>query len=99
MLHRRDATAEGLAAKFLRHDGIEDTTSPYIAYWGEEEGSSMACFDREPPLSQMLDDPLTRALMASDGVDPRELHEVLNQARQRIAAADPDARRGKTRAR
>ncbi len=49
----------------------------------------MGQFHCEPPLSQMLEDPLTRALMESDGVDPRELRELLSEARQRIAAAEP----------
>ena len=49
----------------------------------------MGYFHCEPPLSQMLDDPLTRALMDSDGVDPRELRALLSEARQRIAEAEP----------
>lgn len=44
----------------------------------------------EPPLSQVLDDPLTQVLMLSDGVDPRELQYLIREARQRIAAADRD---------
>jgi hypothetical protein len=48
---------------------------------------------REPPLSQMLDDPLTQALMESDGVDPRDLRDLLSEARQRIAEAEPKPRR------
>jgi hypothetical protein len=42
----------------------------------------------EPPLSQVLDDPMTQVLMLSDGVDPRQLHHLIKEARQRIAAAD-----------
>ena len=42
----------------------------------------------EPPLSQVLDDPMTQVLMLSDGVDPRDLHHLIREARQRIAAAD-----------
>jgi hypothetical protein len=49
----------------------------------------MGHFHCEPPLSQMLEDPMTRAIMASDGVDPRELRDLLREARQRIAEADP----------
>ena len=49
----------------------------------------MGDFHCEPPLSQMLEDPLTQALMASDGVDPRDLRELLTAARRRIAAAAP----------
>ncbi len=43
----------------------------------------------EPPLSQMLDDPLTRALMASDRVDPGALRELLSEAQPRIARTEP----------
>jgi hypothetical protein len=49
----------------------------------------MGHFHCEPPLSQMLEDPLTRALMASDGVDPRALRDLLSAARQRISEAEP----------
>lgn len=44
----------------------------------------------EPLLSQVLDDPMTQVLMLSDGVDPRQLHHLIREARQRIAAADRD---------
>jgi hypothetical protein len=54
----------------------------------------MGHFHCEPPLSQMLEDPLTQALMASDGVDPGALRELLSEARQRIAEAEPGERRG-----
>ena len=46
----------------------------------------MGHFHCEPPLSQMLDDPLTQLLMASDGVDPRALRDLLSEAKQRIVA-------------
>lgn len=49
----------------------------------------MGHFHCEPPLSQMLEDPMMRALMASDRVDPRELRDLLSEARQRIAEAEP----------
>ena len=52
----------------------------------------MSKFHCEPPLSQMLEDPLTQALMESDGVDPRELRELLSEARQRIAEAELEER-------
>ena len=45
----------------------------------------------EPLLSQVLDDPMTQVLMLSDGVDPRQLHHLIKEARQRMAAADRDA--------
>lgn len=48
---------------------------------------------REPPLAQVLDDPMTQVLMLSDGVDPRELRHLIDEARQRMAASDGGARR------
>jgi hypothetical protein len=42
----------------------------------------------EPSLTQMLEDPLTRALMLSDGVDAHALQHLLSEVRQRIAEAD-----------
>jgi len=42
----------------------------------------------EPALSQVLDDPVTQVLMLSDGVDPQQLHHLIEEARQRIAVAD-----------
>jgi hypothetical protein len=49
-------------------------------------------FHCEPPLSQMLDDPLTQVLMDSDGVDLQALRELLTEAKQRIAEAAPERR-------
>jgi hypothetical protein len=43
---------------------------------------------REPLLDQVLDDPLTQVLMLSDGVDPRKLRHLLEEARQRIADSE-----------
>ncbi len=48
----------------------------------------MGCFHCEPPLSQMLEDPLTLVLMASDRVDPDALRELISAARRRIAGSD-----------
>jgi len=45
---------------------------------------------REPPLAQVLDDPMTQVLMLSDGVDQRELEHIIAEARQRIAESDGD---------
>jgi hypothetical protein len=49
---------------------------------------------REPPLDQVLDDPLTHVLMRSDGVDLRELRKIVDKARQRItdSEGEPAAR-------
>jgi hypothetical protein len=54
------------------------------------------CVHCEPPLSQMLGDPMMQALMESDGVDAGALNELLSAARRRIAEADrPSSARGK----
>jgi hypothetical protein len=48
----------------------------------------MGNFHGEPPLSQMLEDPVTQALMRSDGVDRHALQTLLRAARRRIAEAE-----------
>jgi len=53
----------------------------------------MGDFHCEPPLSQMLEDPVTQALMASDGVDRDTLKMLLREAQRRIAEAAPTAPR------
>jgi hypothetical protein len=40
----------------------------------------MNWFHREPTLDEMLSDPIVRALMEADGVDPQELAATLRQA-------------------
>jgi hypothetical protein len=57
----------------------------------EKEWVIMGSFHCEPPLSQMLEDPLTRAVMASDGVDREALQLLLREAQLRIAGAVPAA--------
>ncbi len=47
---------------------------------------------REPPLAQVLDDPMTQVLMLSDGVDLRELRHLIEEARQRIADSEGNQR-------
>ena len=42
---------------------------------------------REPPLAQLLADPVIQALMASDGVDRNEIDEIIETARRRIERA------------
>jgi hypothetical protein len=46
---------------------------------------------REPPLAQVLDDPMTQVLMLSDGVDLRELRHLIKEARQRMAESEAEA--------
>jgi hypothetical protein len=38
----------------------------------------------EPPLEEMLGDPIVRALMRRDGVVPGEVRQVLEAARRRV---------------
>jgi hypothetical protein len=37
---------------------------------------------REPPLEELIEDPLTQLLMERDGVDPRDLRRLLLQQRR-----------------
>jgi hypothetical protein len=53
----------------------------------------MGDFHCEPPLSQMLEDPVTQAVMASDGVDRDALRLLLRDAKRRIAETEPTPRR------
>ena len=38
--------------------------------------------DREPPLDDLLEDPIARALMASDGVERRDVERLLARKRR-----------------
>ncbi|WP_157100421.1 hypothetical protein [Rhodoplanes sp. Z2-YC6860] len=40
----------------------------------------------EPSIDELLTDPLIRALMAADGVDPDELRALLYSAAERVRA-------------
>jgi hypothetical protein len=46
---------------------------------------------REPPLAQVLDDPMTQVLMLSDGVGLREWRHLIEEARQRMADREGEA--------
>jgi hypothetical protein len=39
--------------------------------------------EREPPLDDLLEDPIARALMASDGVERRDIERLLARQRRR----------------
>jgi hypothetical protein len=39
---------------------------------------------REPPLSDLLDDPVTEAVMKGDGVEREELDAVIDEAKERL---------------
>ena len=43
----------------------------------------------EPPLEEVLGDPIVRALMRSDGVTPGEVRRVLDEARRRRRQSRP----------
>ena len=49
--------------------------------------------DREPALDDMLTDPMTQAMMASDGVAADEVKHLLAEACQRYDAARSGFRR------
>jgi hypothetical protein len=44
---------------------------------------------REPTLNGILSDPIVRAVMEADGVNPLELEEMLRQVAQRLISSDP----------
>lgn len=48
-----------------------------------ERSFEMGGSGREPGLDDMLSDPVTRAVMASDGVGPEEIKNLLLDARRR----------------
>jgi hypothetical protein len=55
----------------LRLEELERWLLPYLG-------------NREPPLNELLDDPITHLLMASDGVPPREVRAHINIVRWRL---------------
>ena len=48
----------------------------------------MICYPRDPSLSEALNDPLVRAVMAADGVDPRQLAAELSAIAARLNLFD-----------
>ena len=48
----------------------------------------MICHPRDPNLSEALADPLVRAVMAADGVDPRKLAAELHAMAARLNLPD-----------
>lgn len=53
----------------------------------------MSGSEREPALDDMLTDPTTVALMASDGVAAEDVRNLLADARRRYGGAAPASRR------
>ena len=60
---------------------------------GPERNDMMHGNDREPALDDMLTDPMTQALMASDGVDAEKVKDLLVAARRRYGASASRSRR------
>ncbi len=59
-----------------------------------EKGSeAMRDYGREPALDDMLNDPVTQALMTSDGATPEDVRNLLADARRRYRAATTASRR------
>jgi hypothetical protein len=54
-----------------------------------ERSFDMGGSGREPGLDDMLSDPVTRAVMASDGVAPEEVKNLLLNARRRYLLHRP----------
>jgi hypothetical protein len=48
----------------------------------------MICYPRDPSLSEALADPLVRAVMAADHVDPRKLAAELRETAARLNRFD-----------
>jgi hypothetical protein len=48
----------------------------------------MNCHGRDPSLSEALADPVVRAVMAADGVDPRKLAAELRAIATRLNLSD-----------
>jgi hypothetical protein len=54
---------------------------------GTNGSETMRGNEREPALDDMLTDPMTQALMASDGVDAEKVKDLLAAARRRYASS------------
>jgi hypothetical protein len=54
------------------------------------KGSAMGTYFPEPTLAELLSDPVTRAVMQADGVNPWELEEMLRGLAQLRAQSSPD---------
>ena len=48
----------------------------------------MFCYPRDPSLTEALNDPLIRAVMAADGVDARKLAAELREVAERLNRFD-----------
>jgi hypothetical protein len=60
---------------------------------GTKGRETMRGSECEPALDDMLTDPMTQALMASDGVDAEKVKDLLAAARRRYGASPSGSRR------
>ncbi|MGH6988496.1 MAG: hypothetical protein ACREE3_01270 [Stellaceae bacterium] len=64
--------------------GAIRTVLPIMTINNDKRGmAKMGITGCEPALEEMLSDPMTKALMASDGVDAEEVKNLLVKARDR----------------
>jgi hypothetical protein len=54
----------------------------------EKKDRPMICYPRDPNLSEALNDPLVRAVMAADGVDASKLAAELREVADRLNRFD-----------
>jgi hypothetical protein len=64
-------------------DGALDADLESVRSYPPARSSTMNCH-REPTLNGLLSDPLVRAVMEADGVNPLELEEMLRRVAQRL---------------
>ncbi|MBV8776919.1 MAG: hypothetical protein JO258_06965 [Alphaproteobacteria bacterium] len=55
---------------------------------GKKKDRPMICYPRDPNLTEALNDPLVRAVMAADGVDARKLAAELREVADRLNRFD-----------
>jgi hypothetical protein len=81
-------TAQERARDSLEHEDYEAA-----AVWSEAAavardmtrgGAQLRPDNPEPPLDELLNDPVTRTVMEGDGVGRRELDEVLGEAKRKL---------------
>ncbi|MBV9522793.1 MAG: hypothetical protein JO010_08370 [Alphaproteobacteria bacterium] len=57
---------------------------------GRDAPGARKAWCREPALDDLFEDPLTRLLMARDGVEEGKLRSLLDDLGQKLIAADED---------
>ncbi len=56
----------------------------------------MNCWGREPKLAEMLTDPIVEAIMAADGIDPRQLLVSLRKTASKVVQLRQGRESGET---